>query len=84
MMIMMPAGLVRFCPTCDSRLLRDDDYVCASKTMGDAVLWDIALDEDCDAVHGEIALDNDFYILLVALALGMIYFFVGWPLCVIY
>lgn len=29
-------------------------------TQGDAVLWDIAPDKDCDAVRGKIALDDDF------------------------
>ncbi|EOY26570.1 Uncharacterized protein TCM_028376 [Theobroma cacao] len=41
-------------------------------TLGDVGHWDIASNEDCDAVLGEIALDDDFDILLVTLELGSI------------
>ncbi|EOY31668.1 Uncharacterized protein TCM_038683 [Theobroma cacao] len=52
-------------------------------TSSDAICWHIALDEDCDVIHEEIAPDDDFDISLDAFALGMICFSVDLPKCVI-
>lgn len=52
-------------------------------TPDDAVHWDITLDEDYNAVYGENAPNDNFDILSVTLALGVICFSFGWSSCVI-